>query len=100
VETELARVQQTIERIDGRLRVLDDQTTFSTLAVEVTEKGSPEAGPKSTLAKAWDDAVSAFLSVIAAVIVGAAVALPIGLIGLVGVLVYRRARPRVETSTT
>ena len=94
VQNELAQVQESIERMKGRLRVLGDLTSFSTLAVEVTEKGVvPQPRDKvSTLARAWDDAIDAFLGVIAAVIVGAGFLIPVALLALAGLLVFRRAK--------
>ncbi|MGH2736452.1 MAG: DUF4349 domain-containing protein, partial [Actinomycetota bacterium] len=95
VQNELARVQESIERMKGRLRVLSDLTSFSTLAVEVTEKGVVPQPPDkaTTLSRAWDDAIDAFLGVVAAVIVGAGFLIPVALLALIGLLVFRRARP-------
>ncbi|MGH2773946.1 MAG: DUF4349 domain-containing protein [Actinomycetota bacterium] len=99
VQNQLERVQENIERMRGRLRVLDDQTSFSTLAVDVIEAGAPkEEDPEEAgaLAKAWHDAVDGFMGVISAVIVASGVLLPVAVMALVVALLVRRLRPRLE----
>lgn len=99
VQNQLERVQENIERMRGRLRVLDDQTSFSTLAVDVIEAGAPkEEDPEDAgaLTKAWHDAVDGFLGVISAVIVASGVLLPVAVMALVVALLVRRLRPRLE----
>jgi hypothetical protein len=99
VQNQLERVQENIERMRGRLRVLEDQTSFSTLAVDVIEEGAPkeedpdEAG---TLIKAWRDAVDGFMGVISGVIVASGVVLPVAIMALIVALLVRRFRPRFE----
>jgi len=94
-------VQENIERMRGRLRVLDDQTSFSTLSVDVVEAGvAPLSEEKAgTLAKAWDDAVEGFMGVISAVIVASGVILPVAIMALIVALLVRRWRPRFERET-
>ncbi|HZK50397.1 MAG TPA: DUF4349 domain-containing protein [Actinomycetota bacterium] len=99
VQNQLERVQENIERMRGRLRVLDDQTSFSTLAIDVIEAGAPkEEDPEDAgaLAKAWHDAVAGFIGVISAVIVASGVLLPVAAMALVVALLVRRLRPRLE----
>ncbi|MGH2750725.1 MAG: DUF4349 domain-containing protein [Actinomycetota bacterium] len=99
VQNQLERVQENIERMRGRLRVLEDQTSFSTLAIDVTEAGAPKPeGPEKagTLGRAWDDAVDGFMGVVSAVIVASGVLLPIAILALIVVLLVRRLRPRFE----
>ena len=99
VQNQLERVQENIERMRGRLRVLDDQTSFSTLAIDVIEAGAPkEEDPEDAgaLAKAWHDAVAGFMGVISAVIVASGVLLPVAAMALVVALLVRRLRPRLE----
>ena len=99
VQNQLERVQENVERMRGRLRVLDDQTSFSTLAVDVIEAGAPkEEDPEEAgaLAKAWNDAVDGFVGVISAVIVASGVLLPVAVMALVVALLVRRLRPRLE----
>jgi len=96
VQNQLERVQENIERMRGRLRVLDDQTSFSTLAVDVIEAGAPKEDPEDdgALVKAWRDAVDGFLGVVSAVIVASGVLLPVAIMALVVALLVRRLRPR------
>ena len=100
VQNQLERVQENIERMRGRLRVLDDQTSFSTLAVDLVEEGAAPKDDKpeeaGTMARAWDDAVAGFMGVVSAVIVSSGVLLPIVLLALVVVLVVRRLLPRFD----
>lgn len=99
VQNQLERVQENIERMRGRLRVLEDQTSFSTLAVDLIEAGAPkEKDPEDAgaLAKAWHDAVDGFLGVISAVIVASGVLFPVAVMALVVALLVRRWRPRLE----
>ena len=101
VQNQLERVQENIERMRGRLRVLDDQTSFSTLSVDVVEAGvAPLSEERAgTLAKAWDDAVEGFMGVISAVIVASGVILPVAIMALIVALLVRRWRPRFERET-
>lgn len=101
VQNQLERVQENIERMRGRLRVLNDQTSFSTLSVDVVEAGvaPPSEERAGTLAKAWDDAVDGFMGVISAVIVASGVILPVAIMALIVALLVRRWRPRLERET-
>lgn len=95
VQRELERVQQGIEQLQGRLRFLGDQTSLSTITIELREAG---AGPArvGTLGRAWNRAVDAFFAVISAVVVGAGFVLPVALMALVALLLFRRIRPRLQ----
>ncbi|QDU97143.1 DUF4349 domain-containing protein [Lignipirellula cremea] len=57
VEEQLARVREEIERMQGRMRVLKDQTSFSTITLTIQEiKGyQPPAAPTfgNRIARAW-----------------------------------------------
>jgi len=101
VQNQLERVQENIERMRGRLRVLNDQTSFSTLSVDVVEAGvaPPSEEKAGTLGKAWADAVDGFMSVISAVIVASGVILPVAIMALIVALLVRRLRPRFERET-
>jgi Domain of unknown function (DUF4349) len=99
VQNQLERVQENIERMRGRLRVLEDHTSFSTLAVDVIEEGAPkEKDPEEagTLIKAWRDAVEGFMGVVSGVIVASGVVLPVAFMALIVALLVRRIRPRFE----
>lgn len=94
VQRELSGVQLEIERLRGRLRFLEDQTSLSTISVTVSEQGS---GPPraSIIGRAWTRAVDGFLSVISATIVGAGYVLPLMALVALAIILGRRflARP-------
>jgi hypothetical protein len=62
VQQRLNKVQLQLEEIEGRLRYLDDQTSFATISLVVAERGVPVAAlPKDTgwsLGDAWEAAVN------------------------------------------
>jgi len=99
VQRALQDVQLAIEEIRGQLRVLGDQTDFSTITVSMTEIGAIVKPPtkKPSLVRAWHDALDGFVAVIAAVVIGIGYLLPVVLIGLaifLGWWGYRRYRTR------
>jgi Domain of unknown function (DUF4349) len=99
VQRALQDVQLAIEEIRGQLRVLGDQTDFSTISLSMTEIGAIVQPPKKkpSLVRAWHDALDGFVAVIAAVVIGIGYLLPVVLIGLtvfVGWWGYRRYRTR------
>jgi hypothetical protein len=90
VQNVLQGVQLDVERIEGRLRYLEDRTSLSTIAVSLVEEGAVVPEPTSTFGKAWHEAVRGFMSVIAAFVVAAGYLVPIALLAAVGLLVVRR----------
>jgi hypothetical protein len=100
VQRTLQDVQLAIEEIRGQLRVLDDQTQFSTITLTMAESGKGAAQPKKELTffRAWHQAIRAIATVFAAVVIGLGYVIPLSLIAVVGLvlwLIYRRLRPRV-----
>lgn len=93
VQNELAGVRESIERMKGRLRFLKDQTALSTLTVELREAGAA-TGKAGTIQRAWDQAVEAFLTVVYGLIVGLGFAVPLALLALLIVVIFRLARSR------
>ena len=79
MERELSRVRETIERMEGRLRVLTDQTDLATIRLAVTEQATyePPAAPTfgDRVAAAWTGSLQA--------ITRAAAALAIALVAIV-----------------
>ncbi len=101
VQRALQDVQLAIEEIRGQLRVLTDQTDFSTITLSMSEAGPIAQPPKKqpSLLRAWHNALDGFLSVIAAVVVGIGYVLPVALIGLailMGWWGFRRSRTRAS----
>jgi hypothetical protein len=98
VQARITDVQTQIEQLQGELRVLNDQTSFGTLAVTVDE-GATKAAPvhhQSGMSKAFHRSLDRFVNGIEAIvgILGPLllVALLLGLAFAVGGLVYRRVR--------
>lgn len=72
VESQIDNLQTQIEQLQGQLQVLDDQTTYSTLTVQVSEasKAAPAVAPKapSGLSKAWAHARHSFTHGVEAIV--------------------------------
>jgi hypothetical protein len=95
VQGELQAVQLEIERLTGQLRYLEDQTSLGTLTVSLREAGAAAPEPRGVLQRAWAEALENSLGVVAAVIVGAGVAIPVALLILVALLIVRGLVPRL-----
>jgi hypothetical protein len=98
VQRELQDVQYRIEQIRGQLRVLEDRTALSTIVVGMAERGAPPVAPpadpsRPSLARAWREAVDAFLGVLYSVVVFLGYAVPILLVAVLAWLGWRRLRP-------
>ena len=59
VQNQLQQVQSNIERLQGQLDYLEDQTSFSTIVLQLSEPGAagPAGEPRGRLARAWATAV-------------------------------------------
>jgi hypothetical protein len=92
IQQQLSQVQLQIEEIQGRLKFLEDQTSFSTINARIFE---PLAGPPpargalvDALVRAWEG----FQNVIAGVIVALGWVAPLALVALGGYVVWRILR--------
>lgn len=88
VRDRLAVVQSELEQLQGRQQVLDDQTSLSTLAVSVREKGQPTADTappveRTGLDKLWHDVGDRFTDGLRAIALGLATLAPWLLLALV-----------------
>jgi Domain of unknown function (DUF4349) len=98
VQGHLQDVQLSIEEIKGQLRALQDQTSFSTISLSLSEVGFVPPKPKSsglTFGKAWHMAWHGFVGVLAAVLVALGFLIPVALLAAAVLLVllgYRRLR--------
>jgi hypothetical protein len=72
VQNQLQQVQSNIERLQGQLNHLEDQSSFSTIVLQLSEPGAagPAAPPAGRLARAWATAVNGLAVMAAAVLVG------------------------------
>jgi hypothetical protein len=96
VQAQLQQVQLEIERIRGRLDYLEDQTALGTLAVSFTETGATP-GKASTIEKAWRDALGLGLGLVSGLIVATGVIVPLAILLLIGLLIFRQVKPRFTT---
>ena len=103
VQSQLSQVQLQIEQLKGDLQFLKDQTTYSTLSVEMFEPGAAVGHPPIGLSKAWHEATVGFRNVVGGFVVMAGWAAPFvlaGLLGLGGFRLSRRWRLRQKPSST
>ena len=64
VQSQLDTLQSQLDQLQGQLRALNNETTYATLAVTVTQKvvAPPPPKPRSGLDKAWRGAVNGFVA--------------------------------------
>lgn len=82
VQDRLNATQVEIESLEGQRRVLDDQTSFGTIAVTLAEPGAEDAivfGDDDGLGRAWDDAVDGFSDGVEWLVAASGPALLVGL---------------------
>ncbi|HEX7148162.1 MAG TPA: DUF4349 domain-containing protein [Actinomycetota bacterium] len=103
VQNQLQQVQSNIERLQGQVNYLEDQSSFSTIVLQVSEPGAagPAKEPEGRLARAWATAVNGLGVMAAAVLVAVVWVTPLlvvaGLV-LLGLRVLRRPRPASSSS--
>jgi len=97
VQNQLQQVQSNIERLQGQVNHLEDQSSFSTIVLNLSEPGAGGvAQPRSRLERAWATAVSGLGVMAAAALVALVWLTPlVALAGLVLLLLRaaRRLRP-------
>jgi hypothetical protein len=97
VQNQLQQVQSNIERLQGQLKHLEDQSSFSTIVLRLTEPGAGgPAVPQGRLARAWATAVNGLGVMAAAVLVAVVWLIPVAVLAglvLLGVRAFRRPRP-------
>ena len=101
VQNQLQQVQSNIERLQGQLDHLEDQSSFSTIVLRLTEPGAAAGEPTGRLARAWATAVDGLGVMAAAVLVGVVWLTPlVVLAGLVlfGLRALRRPRPNLGST--
>jgi Domain of unknown function (DUF4349) len=101
VQNQLQQVQSNIERLQGQLDHLEDQSSFSTIVLRLTEPGAAAGEPTGRLARAWATAVNGLGVMAAAVLVGVVWLTPlVVLAGLVlfGLRALRRPRPNLGST--
>jgi hypothetical protein len=109
IQQQLSTIQEQIEQLEGRRRLLDGQTSFSTLRLTLLEEGAvskpDDTGPtaQSTLARSWERAGSAALAVLGGTIVVLGVLVPLAaVVGIpawvLAMVLRRRGGRRRETA--
>jgi hypothetical protein len=92
VQGQLREVQSNIERLQGQLDYLGDQSAFSTIKLVLREGGAGVAPPRGRLARAWATAVGGLGVMLAAAVVVVVWAVPLALLALLLALLVRAAR--------
>jgi hypothetical protein len=99
VERELARIRETIERYEGRLRYLKTRAAVSTLMVNVHEKEPlvGQLGSSNRIVEAFRNAWRNFVGFVAFLIESLGVILPLGIIvAVIARWAWKRRPPRAE----
>ena len=91
IQNQLSEAQQNIERLQGQINYLGDQSARSTIVLDLTEPGGVTA-TKGTLARAWEVAVNGLVAIGVAAMVLLIWTLPFALLGLGVVVVVRLLR--------
>jgi len=96
VQNQLQQVQSNIERLQGQVNHLEDQSSFSTIVLDLSEPGAGGAAqPRSRLERAWATAVSGLGVMAAAALVALVWLTPVAVLaGLVLLLLRAARRPR------
>ena len=96
VQNQLQQVQSNIERLQGQVDHLEDQSSFSTIVLQLREPGAAAGKPAGRLARAWATAVNGLGVMAAAVLVGVIWLTPVVVLAgavLFGMRALRRPRP-------
>jgi hypothetical protein len=95
IQNQLQSVQSNINRLQGQVDFLRDQSSFSTIELDLAEPGvAGPAVPRTRLARAWSTAVNGLSAMAAAALVLVVWVVPLGLVALVAIwIVHRLRRP-------
>lgn len=96
VQRELSGVQMEIERLRGRIRFLDDQTSFSTITATIARADLAPPEPAGSVGRAWENAQETFTAVVSAIIIGSGFVLPLALLLALVALVVRVVRRSLQ----
>lgn len=106
VQQQLDGIQGQIEQITGQRNLLEDRTTFSTLAVELVEQGADasvlegDEPEREGLARYWDVARETLVGVVGTLLVVLLFLAPFLAIAVVGWFGWRAVRPRRRATLT
>ena len=96
VQSRLNETQLQLEETRGRIRYLDDQTSYGTITLDLRERGAVAAagGDGWGIVDAWRDGSRAFVRVVAGTFVVVATLAPLAILALLSWLGYRAVRRR------
>jgi hypothetical protein len=104
VKQQLDSIQAQIEQAQGRLNVLEDRTSYSTLTVEIIEPGAEPVvaatGARPTLANYWDTARDGFVTVVGWILVAGVSLAPVLVPLLLAVAAWWFGRRRTPAAAT
>lgn len=102
IQNQLQSVQSNINRLQGQVDFLRDQSSFSTIELDLAEPGAAgPAVPQSRLAKAWSTAIDGLAAISAAALVVVVWLAPFGLIALIALWAFHRLhRPPPDMTPT
>ncbi len=97
VQNQIGQITAQIEQLKGQIKYLDDNTSYSSVSVTLTEAGAPAASTTSDswgFATALNDAAHNFVATINYVVTALGAVGPLIVIAVLGYLVWRtRRRP-------
>jgi hypothetical protein len=95
VQNQIGQITGQIEQLKGQIKYLDDNTSYSSVAVTLTESGAPAASTPSDnwgFATALNDAAHNFVATINYVITALGAVGPLVVVAGLGYLLWRRRR--------
>ena len=102
IQNQLQSVQSNINRLQGQVNYLRDQSSFSTIELDLAEPGAAgPAIPQTRLAKAWSTAVNGLAAISAAALVIVVWLAPFALLALIALWAFPRLhRPPPDVTPT
>ena len=98
VQNQIGQITAQIEQLKGQIKYLDDNTSYSTVAVTLTESGAPaQSSPSDSwgFVTALNQGAHNFMTTINYLVTGLGAAGPFLVLLGIGFLVWRRRRPTV-----
>jgi hypothetical protein len=95
VQNQIGQITGQIEQLKGQIKYLDDNTSYSSVSVTLTESGAPAPSTASDswgFATAVNDAAHNFVATINYVVTALGAVGPLVVVGLLGYLVWRTRR--------